>query len=107
MKRVLVANRGEIACRVFRACREAGLGSVAVVTEPDRAALHAEMADRAVPIASYLKIDDILAAAKSSGADAIHPGYGFLSESAVFAEAVVKAGLTWIGPPASAIRRLG
>jgi acetyl-CoA/propionyl-CoA carboxylase, biotin carboxylase, biotin carboxyl carrier protein len=110
---VLIANRGEIALRVIRACRDAGLTSVAVVAPDDTDAPHAALADVAVPLdgagvaQTYLNIDAILAAAKSAGADAVHPGYGFLSESAEFAEAVGSAGLVWIGPPPDAIRALG
>ena len=113
MKRVLIANRGEIAVRVIRACRDHGLESVAVYSEEDRDAIHTRSADFAFSLngttatQTYLDIKKIIAAAKDSGADAVHPGYGFLSERADFAQAVIDAGLIWIGPPPAAISALG
>jgi acetyl-CoA/propionyl-CoA carboxylase biotin carboxyl carrier protein len=113
MKRVLIANRGEIAVRVIRACRDHGLESVAVYSDEDRDALHTTMADSAYSLhgtsatQTYLNIEKLIDVAKQSGADAVHPGYGFLSENANFAQAVIDAGLIWIGPPPTAIRALG
>ena len=113
MKRVLIANRGEIAVRVIRACKDHGLESVAVYSEEDRTAIHTGMADSAYSLTgttatqTYLNIEKLIAIALKSGADAVHPGYGFLSENANFAQAVIDAGLTWIGPPPAAIRALG
>nr|BAL56793.1 acetyl-CoA carboxylase, biotin carboxylase subunit [uncultured prokaryote] len=113
IRKVLIANRGEIAVRIIAACREAGLATVAVHSEADRESLHVRLADESVCIGppyakeSYLNITAIIAAAEITGADAIHPGYGFLSENAHFAEIVQECGLTWIGPPPAAIRLMG
>ena len=112
-KRVLIANRGEIALRVVRACRDAGMASIAVYADPDEGAPFAALADEAValdgagPAGTYLDAGKLLAAAGQTGADAVHPGYGFLAENAGFAQAVLDAGLTWIGPPPDVIRALG
>ena len=111
--RLLIANRGEIACRIIRTARRLGIETIAVFSDADRHALHVRMADRALrigpPIArdSYLNIDALLDAARRSGAEAVHPGYGFLSENAEFAEACEAAGLRFVGPPAAAIRAMG
>jgi len=111
--KILIANRGEIACRIIRTARRMGLGTVAVFSEADRGALHAEMADEALFIGpapatqSYLDIDKIVAACKASGAQAVHPGFGFLAENGAFVEALEGAGVTFIGPPATAIRAMG
>src|SRR3954464_326026 len=113
LSKVLVANRGEIAVRVIRACRDAGLASVAVYADPDRDAPFARLPHEAFALnggtsgETYLSVDKLLDAAKRAEADAVHPGYGFLSENAEFAQAVIDAGLTWIGPSPQAIRDLG
>jgi acetyl-CoA/propionyl-CoA carboxylase biotin carboxyl carrier protein len=110
---VLIANRGEIAVRVARACRDHGVKSIAIYSDEDRNSLHVATADEAYSLnglsaaETYLDQSKILAIAKSSGADSIHPGYGFLSENANFAQRVIEAGLIWIGPPPAAIRELG
>jgi acetyl-CoA/propionyl-CoA carboxylase biotin carboxyl carrier protein len=113
MKRVLIANRGEIAVRVIRACLDHGLESVAIYSDEDRNSMHAQMATDAyalggvTAVSTYLNIPRIIEIAKQSGADAVHPGYGFLSENALFAQSVIDAGLIWIGPPPAAIKALG
>ncbi len=112
-RKILVANRGEIACRIIKTCRRMGIATVAVYSDADRDALHVEMADEAVHVGeapaagSYLRIDRIVQAAHATGADAVHPGYGFLSERADFAEALAKAGIAFIGPNAKAIAAMG
>ena len=113
MQKVLIANRGEIAVRIARACKDHGLASVAIYADPDRNAQHVRACDEAFALdgntatETYLSTEKIIKVAERSGADALHPGYGFLSENADFAQAVIDAGLTWIGPPPSAIRALG
>ena len=113
LRRVLVANRGEIAVRVMRTCKERGLETVAVYSDVDRLAQHVQVADHAVAIGppaaaeSYLSIEKIIAACRATGADAVHPGYGFLSENEDFADACSASGITFIGPSADAMRRMG
>jgi geranyl-CoA carboxylase alpha subunit len=113
IRRLLIANRGEIACRIIRTAHRLGIETVAVFSEADAQALHVREATTAHALGgnasaeSYLRIDKLIAAARSTGADAIHPGYGFLSENADFAQVVVDAGFIWVGPPAAAIRALG
>ncbi|MGA2129313.1 MAG: biotin carboxylase N-terminal domain-containing protein, partial [Xanthobacteraceae bacterium] len=112
-KRILIANRGEIACRIIKTARRLGIETVAVYSDADKDALHVEMADSAVHIGppqaseSYLRIDKVIAACRESGADAVHPGYGFLSEREAFAEALAQAGITFIGPNPGAIAAMG
>ena len=112
-KRILIANRGEIACRIIKTARRLGIATVAVYSDADRDALHVSMADEAVAIGpppaaeSYLVIDKIIAACKASGAEAVHPGYGFLSEREAFAQALEAAGIVFIGPNAKAIAAMG
>ena len=113
IKKILVANRGEIACRVFKSAKKMGIGTVAVYSDADKDALHVRMADEAVYLGpppateSYLLIDKIVQACKDTGADAVHPGYGFLSERAEFCEALAKAGIAFIGPGVKAIEAMG
>src|SRR5579862_4452027 len=113
MNKLLIANRGEIACRIMRTCRRLGIATVAVFSEADAKSLHVELADEAVAIGpspardSYLRSDKIIDAARTSGADAVHPGYGFLAESERFADAVTAAGMTWIGPSSQTISDMG
>ncbi|MBL8584011.1 MAG: acetyl/propionyl-CoA carboxylase subunit alpha, partial [Rhizobiaceae bacterium] len=112
-RKLLIANRGEIACRVIRTARKLGIATVAVYSDADRDALHVRQADEAVHIGaapssqSYIVIEKILDAIRRTGADAVHPGYGFLSENAAFAEALEKAGVAFIGPPVKAIQAMG
>src|SRR5215203_6387679 len=112
-KKILIANRGEIACRVIKTARRMGIKTVAVYSDADREALHVEMADEAVHIGpppaaqSYLLIDKIIAACKATGAEAVHPGYGFLSEREAFPKALAKAGVVFIGPNPAAIAAMG
>ncbi|ENP94954.1 hypothetical protein C071_02085 [Brucella abortus F2/06-8] len=112
-QKILIANRGEIACRVIRTARKLGIATVAIYSDADARALHVEMADEAVRVGpaasaqSYLNVDAIIKAAKETGAEAIHPGYGFLSENPAFVDAVEEAGLIFIGPSAKAIRAMG
>src|SRR5262245_21227585 len=113
IRRLLIANRGEIALRIVRACRELGIETVAVYSDADAASPHALAADRAIGIGpaaaseSYLSIPSVIEAARAAAADAIHPGYGFLSENAAFADACARAGIVFVGPPPSALARMG
>src|SRR5262245_51175249 len=113
MPKCLIANRGEIAVRIIRACRELGIGAVAVYSDVDANTRHVQLADEAYPIGaanpteSYLNMAKLIEVARNSGCDYVHPGYGFLSESEEFAQAVIDAGLTWVGPPPDAIRLMG
>ena len=112
-KKILIANRGEIACRVIKTARKMGIATVAVYSDADRQALHVQMADEAVHIGpppanqSYIVIENVMRAIKETGAEAVHPGYGFLSENSKFAEALEAAGVAFIGPPVGAIEKMG
>ncbi|MEH6774997.1 MAG: biotin carboxylase N-terminal domain-containing protein, partial [Cereibacter changlensis] len=112
-KKILIANRGEIACRVIKTARKMGIATVAVYSDADRNALHVKMADEAIHIGpspanqSYIVIDKIMEAVRQSGAEAVHPGYGFLSENMNFAAALEAAGVVFVGPPATAIEAMG
>ncbi|MGZ4149352.1 MAG: biotin carboxylase N-terminal domain-containing protein, partial [Actinomycetota bacterium] len=106
VRRVLIANRGEIAVRIVRACREEGVEAVVAAAPGDETSLAASVADDVAPVPSYLDAEALVAAALATGADAVHPGYGFLSEDPAFADAVLRAGLRWIGPPPAAMRAL-
>ncbi|MEO1644638.1 MAG: biotin carboxylase N-terminal domain-containing protein, partial [Chloroflexota bacterium] len=113
MRKLLIANRGEIACRIVRTCQQMGIATVAIYADADADALHVQVADEAVHVGaspateSYLNIENVIAVAQRTGADAIYPGYGFLAENATFAQAVLDAGLTWVGPQPEVIARMG
>ena len=112
-KKILIANRGEIACRVIKSARKMGIASVAIYSDADKQALHVQMADEAIHIGpppanqSYIVIDKVMEAVRQSGAEAVHPGYGFLSENAKFAEALEAIGVAFVGPPVGAIEKMG
>src|ERR1700687_6027553 len=111
--RILIANRGEIACRIIRTCRKLAIGTVAIYSDADKSAMHVDLADESQPVGpsaardSYLRSDRSIDAAKRTGADAVHPGYGFLSENCNFARAVIESGLIWIGPTPQTIEDMG
>ncbi|MEX2464466.1 MAG: biotin carboxylase N-terminal domain-containing protein, partial [Gaiellaceae bacterium] len=107
MEKLLVANRGEIAARIFRTCRKLGIATVGVAAPDDRGALHTRLADEVQEIAGYLQAEEHIRAAQAAGADAIHPGYGFLAESPAFAAAVEAAGVVWVGPSSEAVAAAG